>query len=144
MAPAERSQKRVLVIDDNQVVSKSLLNLLKSEGFEPHVFTAGAPALEFGRHNPFEAALIDIHLPDMSGLEISRQLRETHGSEVPIIVFSGDNSLETLRALPDAGATLFLSKPINASRLMQYLRETMARVPGDEAGEGLGESIAGQ
>jgi two-component system sensor histidine kinase RpfC len=133
MASAERSAKRILVIDDNQIVSRSLLLLLKTEGFEPHVFTAGAPALAFSQDNRFEAALIDIHLPDLSGLEISRQLRQTHGSEMPIIIFSGDNSLETLRALPDAGATLFLSKPINASRLMQYLRETTGiPAPGSE------------
>jgi CheY-like chemotaxis protein len=126
MIPAEQVSRKVLVVDDNQVVARSLLSLLRSEGFEPMVFQAGQPALDFSKTNCPDAALIDIHLPDLSGLEVTRQLRQTHGNDLPIIVFSGDSSIETLRALPEAGATFFLSKPVNATILLECLREWTA------------------
>jgi DNA-binding response OmpR family regulator len=126
---AEQTGKRILVVDDNQLVAHSLLRLLRSEGFDPLVFQAGQPAMEYLREHRPEAALIDIHLPDVSGLEISRQLRQTYGNEPPIIIFSGDSSLDTLRALPEAGATLFVSKPINAARLLEFLKNSTAGQP---------------
>jgi CheY-like chemotaxis protein len=126
MIQAEQDGSRVLVVDDNQVVAHSLLRLLRSEGFDPMVFQSGQPALDYIRLNRPDAALIDIHLADLSGLEISRQLRQTHGLDLPIIIMSGDSSIETLRALPDAGTTLFLSKPVNATVLLDYLRNATA------------------
>jgi len=126
MTAAEQLGRRILVVDDNQHVTHSLLRLLRSEGFDPLIFQAGQPALDYIRDHRPEAALIDIHLPDLSGLEISRQLRKTHGDDLPIVIFSGDTSIDTLRSLPDAGATLFLSKPINATRLLEYLRKPTA------------------
>jgi CheY-like chemotaxis protein len=47
MQPAEPQARRVLVVDDNQAVARSLLNLLKSEGLDPMVFQSGQPALEY-------------------------------------------------------------------------------------------------
>jgi CheY-like chemotaxis protein len=129
MGMAEQLNRRVLVVDDNQVVARSLLSLLRSEGYEPIIFQAGQPALEYSKTNCPDAALVDIHLPDLSGLEVTRQLRQIHGNELPIIVFSGDSSIETLRALPDVGATFFLSKPVNATRLMECLREWTTNRP---------------
>jgi CheY-like chemotaxis protein len=126
MIPAEQDGSRVLVVDDNQVVAHSLLRLLRSEGFDPLIFQSGQPALDYIREHRPDAALIDIHLADLSGLEISRQLRQTHGLDLPIIIMSGDSSIETLRALPDAGTTLFLSKPVNATVLLDYLRNATA------------------
>jgi DNA-binding response OmpR family regulator len=125
MAAAEQ-RKKILVVDDNQSVVRSLLSLLQGEGFEARVFQEGQPALDYSRENAFDAVLLDIHLPDLSGLEISRQLRQIHGNELPIIIFSGDTSLETLRALPDVGATFFFSKPVNVNTLLQCLKEKTA------------------
>jgi two-component system, sensor histidine kinase RpfC len=123
MVPAEQAGRRVLVVDDNQAVTAALLRLLRSEGFDPLIFNAGQPALDYIREHRPEAALIDIHLPDLSGLEVSRQLRLTHGKDLPIIIFSGDTSIETLRALDHVGATFFLSKPVNAGRLLECLQK---------------------
>jgi two-component system, sensor histidine kinase RpfC len=123
MTPENPVIRRVLVVDDNQLVARSLLTLLRDEGYDPFVFQAGQPALDFSRDNCLDAALIDIHLPDLSGLEVTRQLRQTHGKDLPIILFSGDSSIETLRALPDAGATYFLSKPVNVTRLLECLKD---------------------
>ena len=89
------------------------------------------PALEFIRGNCPDIALIDLHLPDLSGLELSRELRQTHGDGLPIIIFSGDSSLETLKALSGVGATFFMAKPVNAPHLMECIKQWTgpAKVP---------------
>lgn len=123
MSVQERTGLRVLIVDDNQFVTRPLFTLLRSEGFDPIVFEAAQPALEFIRGNCPDIALIDLHLPDLSGLEVSRELRQLHGDGLPIIIFSGDSSLETLKALPGVGATFFLAKPVNAPHLLECLKQ---------------------
>jgi CheY-like chemotaxis protein len=117
---------RVLLVDDNQAVARSLAALLRGEGYEPVTFLAGAPAMEYCRNHCPDIALIDIHLPDISGLELSRQLRTRHGERLPIIILSGDTSMDMLKTLPQSGATYFLSKPISASTLLDSLKTWMA------------------
>jgi two-component system sensor histidine kinase RpfC len=122
MGLGEPANPTVLVVDDNQLVTRSLMTLLRNEGFEPKTFQSGQPALEYIRNHCPDAALIDIHLPDVCGLEVSRELRKTHGDAMPIIIFSGDSSMDTLRSLPAAGATFFMSKPVNIPRLLECLK----------------------
>ena len=63
MIPAEQTSRSVLVVDDNQAVTRSLMTLLRSEGFEPKTFQSGQPALEYIRDHCPDAALIDITYP---------------------------------------------------------------------------------
>ena len=123
MRTAGHLGQKILVVEDNQLVTRSLATLLRDEGYEPVVFSAGVPALAYLRNNRPDIALIDIHLPDISGFELSQELRKTHGSDLPIIILSGDTSMDTIRALPDAQATYFCSKPVNTSVLIGQLRE---------------------
>jgi DNA-binding response OmpR family regulator len=118
---------KILVVDDNADVSRALGMLLRKEGFDAITFQAGMPALEFANQDGFDAALIDIHLPDMSGLDLARGLRERFGENLPIIVVSGDNSMETLRALPKVGATYFFAKPVNPTNLIARLKEWVSK-----------------
>ena len=126
MQPAEPQARRILVVDDNQSVARSLLNLLKSEGLDPMVFQSGQPALDYLQKNCPDAALIDIHLPDISGIELTRQLRKTHGSDLPVIICSGDSSIDTLDAIREAGATLYFHKPVSVSKLVDCLKKSLA------------------
>jgi DNA-binding response OmpR family regulator len=116
-----------MVVDDSPSLAVSFLTLLRNEGFDPLIFQSGQPALDYLRKNRPDLALIDIHLPDVSGLEIARQIRETYGSSLPVIICSGDSSLDALLALPDAGATHFFHKPVSVSRLMECLKNALAK-----------------
>jgi CheY-like chemotaxis protein len=75
----------------------------------------------------FAAAIVDIHLPDISGLVVSQKLREIFGPDVPIIVLSGDTSMQMLNSLPHVGATYFFSKPVNSNLLLERLKEWVPR-----------------
>ncbi len=117
-----KNPRTVLVVDDDAGVVKAMQALLKKSGFDAIGCLTGADALDkaaVGVH----AAVVDIHLPDMSGLSLTQRLRSILGPEMPIVILSGDTSMETLRALPDAGATHFFSKPVNTAMLIGRLRE---------------------
>ena len=124
---APKKRPKVLVVEDNPVITTAMASLLRNEGYESVNFHQASPALEYVREQSPDAALVDIHLPDRSGLEICDELRRTCGQDLPIIVVSGDSSMEMLKTLSGKGATHFFSKPVNAATLMGRLRECLAK-----------------
>lgn len=114
--------KPVLIVDDDPLIARAMQSLLGRAGFRPLICRTAADALS--RTTPgIAAAVVDIHLPDMNGLELSQQLRDRLGPDAPIFILSGDNSIDTIRQLPDAGATYFFAKPVNADILIQRIKE---------------------
>ena len=114
---------RVLVVDDNQPTARALATLLNAANYETTVSYRGGEAVDQARAASFSAAIVDIHLPDISGLVVSQKLRELLGPDVPIIVLSGDTSMQMLNSLPHVGATYFFSKPVNSQYLIERMRE---------------------
>src|SRR5260370_42615072 len=96
--------------------------LVGGGGFEGIAFGEGMAAIELGRRRKPAAAFSDIHLPDISDLVLSQRLREILGSAAPIIVLSGDGSMEVLNSLPHVGATHFFQKPVSATLLLDHFR----------------------
>jgi DNA-binding response OmpR family regulator len=117
--------RSILVVDDDPLVIKAMRSLLRRAGYDALGCQSGADALELVDPR-IAAAIVDIHLPDMNGLALTRKLRETLAQKVPIIILSGDNSIQTIRALPDAGATYFFAKPVNTGMLISRLKEWIA------------------
>lgn len=121
--PAATGCRTVLIVDDNEPTAKALAKVLGAAKFETAVSYRGGDAVEYAQHNLLCAAVVDIHLPDLSGLVVTQKLRQRFGPELPIVVLSGDTSMETLNSLPHVGATYFFSKPVNSSQLVQRLNE---------------------
>ena len=123
------SSPLILIVDDNEPTARALAALLHGADYATAVTYRGAEAISRAAATPgaFAAAIVDIHLPDISGLVVSQKLRETLGPDVPIIVLSGDTSMQTLNSLPHVGATYFFSKPVNSHQLLQRMREWVAK-----------------
>ena len=117
----------VLIVDDNEPTAKALAKVLGSANMATAVCYRGGDALDFAKRNDISAAVVDIHLPDLSGLVVTQQLRQRLGPATPIIILSGDTSMETLNSLPHVGATYFFSKPVNAGQLLQRLQEWISQ-----------------
>jgi len=113
----------VLVVEDNPSVARALATIIGSAGFAAVPCTRGDEALNYCQSGAPVAAVIDIHLPDINGLVLAQKLREQFGPDMPIIVVSGDTSMETIKSLSHVGATYFLAKPLNAALLLSRLRE---------------------
>jgi DNA-binding response OmpR family regulator len=113
----------VLVVEDNEGVANALARLLEHEGWRVVLCYNGLDALRQLECTEPAAAVLDIHLPDISGLILSSKLRERFGPKLPIIVLSGDTSMENIRSLSHVGANYFISKPFNSDHLLEQLRE---------------------
>lgn len=117
----------VLVVEDNRNVAKALSTLLGRAGFDPSTCHSGAEALATARTVNPVAVVLDVHLPDINGLVLAQKLRQQLGREVPIIVVSGDTSMETINSLSHVGATYFFPKPVNATALIGRIKELLGR-----------------
>jgi len=121
------SEATVLLVDDDPALSAALSCFLNENGMKTIAAHTGAGGLQqLSQHSP-AAAVIDIHLPDMSGLQLAQQLRARAGSAFPIIVLSGDSSMTVLNSLAEIGATYFFNKPVNRHLLVQRLRELLQK-----------------
>ena len=121
---ADSATTTILIVDDNRMITRALASLIRDAGYDPVACHTGADAIAFaqGRTVPC-AAVVDIHLPDINGLILSQKLRDRFGPDTPIVVVSGDTSMETIKSLPHVGATYFFPKPVNSNALMQRLKE---------------------
>jgi DNA-binding response OmpR family regulator len=118
----------VLIVDDDRALRDGLSALLADCGYRAAVAPTGTAALEYARRGPPPAAaVVDIHLPDINGLVLSQRLREHLGPAAPVIVLSGDTSMEVLNSLPHVGATYFFGKPLHPERLLERLAQLLPR-----------------
>ncbi len=116
---------KILIVDDNQNVTRALVGLVESAGYSGVGCHSGNDALAFAEAQPPAAAVVDVHLPDISGLILAQKLRQRLGPAMPIIIVSGDTSMETLNSLSHVGATYFFSKPLSSALLLKELRRLL-------------------
>jgi CheY-like chemotaxis protein len=131
--------KRVLVIDDNPVILKSVAMMLKPGGYEVAVAEGGASAACAVRHQPPDLLIVDVHFdPDVGngggvswdGFLIVEWLRRMDEiKDLPFIVISLDDSLATRQRAAAAGATAFLRKPIRRGELLDAVQHAFQTVP---------------
>ncbi|MFT5759338.1 MAG: two-component system nitrogen regulation response regulator NtrX [Alteromonadaceae bacterium] len=111
------SLKRVIVIDDEINICRSIDSCLTPEGYEIKSFTCPNEALKSLRTTFYDLALIDIRLGSYSGVELFEQM-QTEKFDVPVIFISGNASLNEAVQSLKLGAYDFLEKPFNADKLI--------------------------
>ena len=124
----------VIIVDDNHGVTSALSRLIKGAGFDTVGCHNGHEALAAAATAKPIAAVLDIHLPDINGLVLAQKLREQFGPSIPIIVVSGDTSMETIKSLSHVGATYFFPKPVNPGALVEQLKALVGAQPNRAAG----------
>jgi two-component system KDP operon response regulator KdpE len=124
-AEGQAAAPRVLVVDDEPQILRALRVVLRDEGFEVVPAQTGAQALDLAAVRPPRAAIVDLMLPDIDGIELTRRLREW--SEMPILVLSAVGEEEQkVRAL-QAGADDYVTKPFGSRELVARLRAVLRR-----------------
>lgn len=116
---------KVLVVEDEEAMQKFLRASLSAEGYRLVQAASGVEALELAAiHNP-DLILLDLGLPDMDGMEVTRKLREW--TTKPILVISArDREDDKIRAL-DLGADDYMTKPFGTGELLARLRVALRR-----------------
>jgi two-component system, OmpR family, KDP operon response regulator KdpE len=116
---------RVLVCDDEPQILRALRVILRDAGYEAVPAATGEEALDLAAVRPPEAAILDLMLPDLDGVEVTRRLREWSG--MPILVLSAvgeeDRKVEALAA----GADDYVTKPFGPRELIARLEAALRR-----------------
>ena len=125
------SGARVLVVDDEPQILRALETTLRGAGYEVETASDGETALTRAAARPPEAVILDLVLPDRSGIQVCRELRTW--LEAPVIVLSAvGEERDKVEAL-DAGADDYVTKPFGIDELLARLRAALRRAaePGD-------------
>lgn len=124
---------RILVVEDDKALRHSLEASLHEAGFEASCINSGEQALQLERAEVFDAAILDIGLPDIDGFEVLRTLRR-RGSSTPVLMLTARDALGDRVAGLDLGADDYLVKPFAPSELVARLRAIVRRRQGQAAG----------
>ena len=116
--------RTVLLVEDNETIRHAFRILLEDSGYEVLEAASGQEALDHAEAGPPSVILLDLGLPDISGLDVTRRLRAGDRTRnVPVIALTG-RALETDEtACLEAGCTAYLSKPIDSAGLLRKIGE---------------------
>jgi two-component system KDP operon response regulator KdpE len=114
---------RVLVVDDERAIRRYLHAALNAQGYTVFEANCGKDALTMTASERPDLVILDLGLPDLEGVEVTRQLREW--TSIPIIILSvREQEVDKINAL-DAGADDYLTKPFNSGELMARIRTAL-------------------
>lgn len=127
-----RRNLRILVAEDNPINRKITARILQLGGHQVDVVAGGDEALDRLDQidGVFDMMIVDVNMPGMSGIDVIklRRMGEVGGGEhLPIIVLSADATPETAQACEEAGADVFMTKPVEARRLLAAVETTCRR-----------------
>ena len=117
---------KVLVIDDERSIRRSLREILEYEKFEVLEAEDAKQALTLIESNQFDLILCDVKMPGMDGMELLDQLMNKH-AEVPVIMISGHGSIDNAVEAIKKGAYDFIEKPLDLNRLLVSIRNGLDR-----------------
>jgi two-component system, OmpR family, response regulator MprA len=124
---------RILVVDDDLAVCRSIDRALRLEGYEVDTVASGGEALEAVASNSPDALVLDLQLPDLDGLAVCRRIREA-GDDIPILMLTARHGIDDRVQGLDAGADDYLVKPFALEELLARLRALLRRRFENEGG----------
>lgn len=120
---------RILIIEDEKNIRSQISRYLENQGYRVDETGDGKEGLYFATEYPFDAAIVDLGLPGISGLEIIKRLR-LQGSQLPILVLTARGRWEERVEGLEAGADDYLAKPFQMEELSARIKALIRRVVG--------------
>jgi len=121
---------RILVVEDETKMAGLLRRGLTEEGYAVEIAPTGTDGLWAATENDYDAVVLDLMLPDLTGLEVCRQMR-TRGRWAPVLMLTARDAVPDRVAGLDAGADDYLVKPFAFSELFARLRALVRRGPAE-------------
>jgi FixJ family two-component response regulator len=115
----------VALVDDEAAVRKALVRLLRAAGLKAQGFGSAAAFLESLAMRRPDCLVVDLHMPGMSGLEMLREMQR-RGMSLPTVIMTVSYGPQARELCRDAGASVFLCKPIDGSMLMEAIAAAVA------------------
>jgi len=117
---------RILLIEDDDAAARGMTLALSCDNFTVQTCELGADGIAAARRSEYDAIILDLQLPDMNGLEVLKVLRAGK-IHTPVLVLSGDATLEARIKSLTGGADDYMTKPFNKDELAARLRAIMRR-----------------
>ena len=117
---------RVLYVEDDVTLAKTVERMLEMEGHECDRATTGHEAIQLGMSNTYDVILLDIMLPDLDGYEVVHQLHES-GVRLPFLIQSGLVERKNAHAAAGFGVDNYLIKPFNKDELIRRLDQVVSK-----------------
>jgi two-component system OmpR family response regulator len=124
--PAGEAQPRVLVVDDEQSLAEVLASVLRLEGWSAQTANTGSSAITAARAFRPDVVVLDVMLPDMSGLEVLSRVR-THDPAVCVLFLTARDAVEDRIAGIKAGGDDYVTKPFSLEEVLARLRGLLRR-----------------
>ncbi|HEX3794425.1 MAG TPA: response regulator transcription factor [Acidimicrobiales bacterium] len=117
---------RILVVDDDLAVRRSIDRALRLEGYDVVTVGSGGEALEALAQTPPDAVVLDLQLPDLDGLQVCERMRKA-GDDTPVLMVTARQAIDDRVQGLDAGADDYLVKPFALAELLARLRALLRR-----------------
>ena len=128
-------KRRVLVVDDEPSIVDAVATSLRYEGFEVDEASTGRTALASAQERAPDLIVLDIMLPDLDGLEVTRRLR-ADGIRVPILFLTARDGVEDKVAGLTVGGDDYVTKPFSLAEVVARVRAILRRTGSEEPGDG--------
>lgn len=114
--------KSILVVDDNEDIRNLLSLVLQKEGYEVFLAPNGSEALEIIKNNKLDLILLDVMMPDLSGLEVLASIRgnkDNKISRIPVMMITAASTVSDIDAAVEIGASSYIIKPFRNENLVE-------------------------
>jgi len=119
--------EKVMIVDDERAVAKSIQRILELDGYEVIMVTVAQEAIEKAKELRPDIILLDIMMPEISGIEACKILREQEETQtIPIIMVTARYEEETITSAIETGADDYIVKPFNPDVLKETIRHTLS------------------
>ena len=135
-SPDAPPSPRILVVDDEPSITDAVSTSLRYEGFDVEVAYTGRTALNSAQEHPPDLMVLDVMLPDLDGLEVTRRLR-ADGVHVPILFLTAKDSLDDKLAGLTVGGDDYVTKPFALAEIIARVRVILRRTQGDTTDDGI-------
>jgi len=114
--------KKILIIDDEEIIRMSCERALQGEGFHTGVAISGREGLEILEKEKYDMVLLDLKMPDMDGMEVLGKIK-TSWPDINVIMISGYSTVDTAVKALRSGAVNFIQKPFSPDTIVSAINE---------------------
>jgi two-component system response regulator FixJ len=121
------SDRIVHLVDDDEAIRRSASFMLKTSGYQVHVYSSGVELLRQAKELAPGCILLDVRMPEMDGLQVQQALKE-RGVSFPVIVMTGHGDVTVAVQAMKSGAVDFIEKPFEKAALLSAIEEGFSRI----------------
>lgn len=122
-----KPEKTIIVVEDEQDAAEMFAEMMRVSGFRVLKASSSGPAMNLIAHEKPDAVILDIMMPDISGLEVLRFMRREPGLEsIPVVVVSAKSMPADIKTGLEAGASVYLTKPVGFLDLKEAVEKVLA------------------